>query len=196
MDSNTNNNLDELTQTLLKKCEVSNLYQFYHKWTNDNEGSIPIKHICALHKNFNENKVLKDIEEIEDILLINIPDYTQKDNLTRERFLIDSLGLGKILNSLKRLKIIKKSPPINEILSILGVEKTQKERVISLLNKSISDTVIYAKLNINNTNIEFYSKLKHPQHRGDFIKLIITIITTIASLSILIPIMIYINSQT
>jgi len=196
MDSNNNNRLDELTQMLLKKCEVSNLNQFYHKWTKDNEGSIPIKHICALHKNFNENKVLREVDEIEDLLIINIPDYTQKEDLTREKFLIDSLGLGRIINSLKRLKIIKKTSSLKEILNKLGLEENQVKRVINLLKKTISDTVIYANLINDNSEIEFYSKLKHPQHRGDFIKLIITIIVAIVLLCVLLPIMTFINSPT
>lgn len=192
MDSN---NLDELTQMLLKKCEVSNLNQFYHKWADDNNGSIPIKHICALHKNFNESKVISDIDDIEDLIIINIPDYTQKNDLTRERFLIDSLGLGKIINSLKRLNIIKKSTNVDDVLSKLGLEETQLKKMINLLKKSISDTVIYANLHNDEKEIVFYSKIKHPQHRGDFIKLIMTIIAAIALLSTLIPVMIFINSQ-
>jgi len=190
----TSNNLDELTQTLLKKCEVSNLYQFYHKWTDDNNGSIPIKHICALHKNFNESKVHKDVDDIEDLLIINVPDYTQKNDLTREKFLIDSLGLGKIINSLKRVKIVKKSTSVQEILVKLGLEDSQLKRFINLLKKCISDTVIYANLLNDNKEIEFYSKIKHPQHKGDFIKLLITIIAAIVLLIILIPIMNIINS--
>ena len=101
MNSENDQDLDELTQFLLKKCEVTSLNQFYHKWVEEIDHSVPVKNICAIHKNFNEKKVLKDIAAIEDLIIINVPDYTQKKDLNREYFIIDPQGLGKILKSLK-----------------------------------------------------------------------------------------------
>jgi len=202
MASRNDNDLDGLTQALLKKCEVSTLDQFYHKWVEDNDGSIPIKYVCSFHKNFNETKVVKDIDEIPDLLVINILDFTQKESLTREKFLINYIGLVKIIKSLRRLNILKKTTSLNEILSKLGIETEYSNKVIILLKKAISEPIIYANLiehnemlEQNNPTMVFYNKIKHPLHRGTFLKLIFTTVIAIATLAILLPIMIFINSQ-
>jgi hypothetical protein len=200
MNSENKQESDELTQFLLNKCEVSSLNQFYHKWVEEIDHSVPIKNICAIHKNFNEQKVLKDISEIQDLLIITIPDYTQKKDFTREQFVIDRIGLGKILKSLKRMRIIKKSNPISNILKKLGVEETKREKFLNLLKKAINEEAIYANLikkksgrEENELFVKTYSKIKHPEHRGDFLKLIITLILLVISLSILIPYLLIVN---
>jgi len=202
MDSKNNQNLDDLTQSLLKKCEVSTLDQLYHKWVKENDNSVPIKWICSAHKNFNENKVLQDMDNIHNLIAINILDYTQKNNLNKEKFLIDYIGMGKILKSLKRKKIIKKNMPLKEIMDKMGIEKKQKDVLISLIEQSIKNKIIFAKLakvddkaaKNNNYILAFFSKLKDPEHKKNFIYLIITIIITIVSLSILLPIIYFINA--
>ncbi len=189
MNSENNEDIDELTQFLLNKCEVTSLNQFYHKWVQEIDHSVPVKNICAIHKNFNEEKVLKDIASIEDLIIINIPDYTQKQDLTREHFIIDSIGLGKILKSLKRLRIIKKKNPLSDIIAKLGIEKDRQDKFLNLINKAIEKRALYANLiKIKENRLEdqlylkLYNKIKHPDYRGDFLKLIFTLILLIISL--------------
>ncbi len=200
MTSENDQEIDELTQFLLNKCEVSSLTQFYHKWVKEIDHSVPVSNICAIHKNFNEQKVIHDIAELEDLIIINIPDYTQKKDLTREKFVIDSAGLGKILKSLRRLKILKNNAPTSEILQKLGLEATKKENYLHLLNKAIKEKSFYAKIiepqsgrNEDELLIKFYSRFNHPEHKADFLKLIFTLILLIVALSILIPIIYIIN---
>ena len=200
MNSEDNHEVDELTQFLLNKCEVSSLNQFYHKWVEEIDHSVPVKNICAIHKNFNEEKVLKDIDAIEDLLIINIPDYTQKKELNKEYFVIDTKGLGQILKSLKRLRIIKKNAPLQNILMKLGIKNSEREKFIDFITKAIKEKALYAHLIKNKSGrekeelfIRFYSKIRHPDHRGDFYKLLITIILLITSIGILLPIILLIN---
>jgi len=201
MNAKNNQEIDELTQFLLNKCEVTSLTHFYHKWVQEIDHSVPIKNICAIHKNFNEPKIIKDIADIPDLLIINVPDYTQKKDLSREQFVIDAQGLGKILKSLKRLRIIKKTVPLSTILTRLGADPDKNEKVLTLIKKAIEERALYAHiLNLETRKddeeilIKFYSKIRHPDHRTDFIKLMVTLAILLISLGILLPIIYMVNA--
>ena len=200
MNSEDNQDIDDLTQFLLKKCEVTSLNQFYHKWVKQIDHSVPVKNICAIHKNFNEDKVLKDIAAIEDLITINIPDFTQHKDLNREYFVIDPKGLGKILKSLKRLRIIRKTTSLQNIIKALGISENEKDKFLNFITKAINEQAFYANLIENKTGreenelyIKFYSKIRHPDHRGDFLKLVFTVILLLASIGILLPMILIIN---
>ena len=206
---------DPLTKDLLKKCEVTNLCQFYHKWLKTYDHIVPIKQICAIQSNFHENKVMEDIKAIHDIVWINIVDFTQKrtvKDLTREKYLVDALGLGKLLRYLKRRRMIAKSSPLPEIYKKLGISKKQGDKALSLINLAIKKRIIYASVDSHPTftsepqdmepipeekglYLNFYSRLKHPEHRKEFIKLIVTAILGLILISILLPLILFINSQ-
>ena len=202
MTLNNNGNLDELTKELLIKCEVSNLNQFYHKWLEENDHIIAVKKICAIHKNFNEEKVISDVASINDILVIDIIDYTQYknlQNLKREKYLVDFTGIGKLLRYMKRRGYIRTVSKLNDVMEKLGVESNAENKVISLTNLAIKKRIIYASVEkIKAEEKEFFlvftSKLADPAHRKEFIKLFLIIITGLIIITALLPIVLYFNA--
>ncbi|MHA1150043.1 MAG: hypothetical protein ACTSR8_17545 [Promethearchaeota archaeon] len=203
MSSQNNKNNYSLTKELLKKCEVSNLNQFYHKWLNENDHIIAVRKICAIHKNFHEEKVLKDLTSINDIVLINIIDYTRRKHLRdleRQKYLVDFKGIGKILNYLKRRGYIRWNMPLKDVFQKLGIESQAEAKVISLINIAINKRILFATIDKSNNKqkelmLIFYSRLKHPHYRKEFIKFIITAILGGVLITILLPIILFINAQ-
>lgn len=203
MSTNTPANNHTLTKDLLKKCEVSSLNEFYHKWLEENDHIIAVHKICAIHKNFHEDKVIKDIASINDVLLINIIDYTQRKNLQdleRQKYLVDYEGIGKLLNYMKRRGYIRWSSLLNEVFQKLGIENNAESKAISLMNMAINKRVMFATIDKADTKkkalvLNFYSRLKHPHYRKEFIKFMITAISGLIIIMILLPIIFYINAQ-
>ncbi|MGQ4874742.1 MAG: hypothetical protein ACP6IY_11800 [Promethearchaeia archaeon] len=204
-------NIDPITLEILHKCEVSNLHQFYVKWVMQNNHIVPIKKICRFHKNFNEKKIQNDTQNFNDLIIVSVFDFVKKRNTIqhqKELYLVDHIGLAKILKNYKKRKIIEKTSEIENILKKLSVPRNNKNKFIELLNKSIQNKEIYAKIltapnNNYNTRknenekfeakLKFYNKLKHPDNKKELIKLIITIIGAILIITILLPIIIFIN---
>ncbi len=211
--------IDDLTETLLKKCEVSSLKQLYFKWVNENEHKVTVKKICAIHKNFNEDKVLFDVKNIPNLLIVSLMQQFRPNGrerkLIRIKYLVDLEGLLGIIKAFKRKKHFKKSIKLMDLIKKLGIiedEKEQVDKVLNMIQKAINNTIIYAKLSkivspesskskkssendkIAQYTLNFYSRLKHPKNKKELIKLIITIIAAIASLSVLIPIIYIINA--
>jgi len=187
---------------LLKKCEVSNLNQFYHKWLDENDHIVQVKKICAIHKNFNQDKVLTHVKSINDIIVINIIDFTQKknlQNLEKQKYIVDSTGIGKILNYLRKRGFIRNISKLKDVLNKLGIAWEEHNKAISLINIAIKNKIIYALIDKAEDKkkefiLTFYSKLKHPDHRGDVIKLLITILSAAVIISVLLPIIYFINA--
>lgn len=199
---NNDENVDNLTKELLLKCEVSSLNQFYHKWLEENDHIAAVKKICTIHKNFNEDKVITDIASINDLLIINIIDYTQYknlQNLKREKYLVDFTGIGKLLRYMKRRGYLKTVSKLNEVLEKLGIETNEENKVISLINLAIKKRIIYALIEKAETEekefiLIFTSRLADPQHRKEFIKLLLIIIAGLIIISILLPIVLFFNA--
>ena len=161
----------------------------------------PHKKICAIHKNFNEDKVLLDINNLVDLIYIDIPEYSRKNDLTRRKYLVDYIGLGRLLTYLRRKKIIERSIRLDELNKILGISGLQETSVIDMLNQCINERIIYATLNEVKSEdrkrehmLNFYNKLKHPDNIKELKKLLLTIIIGIIIVCILLPVIYLINA--
>lgn len=196
---NNPSELDELTKSLLMRCEASSLKEFYLKWVQENQHVVSIKKTCTLHKNFNESKVIQDLADIPEILTINIPNYFNKHHnthlLTREKFLIDHEALPRILSTFKKFGLLKKTISIKSLCEKLGLvenQPSQRKQLIYLIQLAINSGLIYGEL--NDYDLVFHPKIIHPEHRKELILLLITIIVAAASISILLPIIFIINT--
>lgn len=212
MCSDNAQNLDELTKTLLKKCEVSNLNQLYAKWVLENDHSLSIKTLCVVHKNFTESKVYDDVLDIPELICISVFDFSRSakppQDLTREKFVVDYIGLGKLIKSLRRKRILSKSSNLTVAFKLLGLDESQTNKAVRLLQRAIEEFILYAQLfPVESTRdgvtpastqptlvLTFHSKFKDPSAKSTLIKLIATIVVAIISIAILIPIIIIINS--
>ncbi len=200
-----NSDLDELTQSLLKKCEANNLPQFYINCVERLDHVASVNKIASLHKSFSENKIAQDIADIPELIIISIPElvimgkYGKK--FATEKYVVDAEGLGRVVNTLKRKHVLRKSTLISEVRDKLGIALTQDQKLSPILSRAIEIPIIYAKIEIGTASnsatgpyLTFYNKLKHPNHKKDVYKLIVTIVAGIIVISILLPIVAWINA--
>jgi len=210
--------IDGLTKELLMKCEVTGLSEFYQKWLQENDHIVPIKKICSFHKNFNEEKIIEDISGMDDFIVISLYEYFRNKegdkDIAREKYLTDYFGLIKLIRSLKKRHFFKKQTPIKEIIDKLGLTDTleaQKKKLVFLLQNAASDKQIHAKLvsrkppkgskseglaeegSLEWLDLVLFSKLSLPQHKKNFLYLIITLSIIILSITVFLPLLFFIN---
>ncbi|MFW5895621.1 MAG: hypothetical protein ACOCT9_02635, partial [archaeon] len=98
MSQKQTNNIDPLTEKLLKKCEVSSLAEFYEKWVEQYDHIVKISRICETHTSFTKEKVKNDLLAISHFCVIHIINFAQKlqDNgaFKKKYYLIDAKGLA------------------------------------------------------------------------------------------------------
>lgn len=153
--------MDDLTKTLLKKCEVSSLKDFYLKWLAEHDHVVSIKEIANFHENFNLKKIKSDVFPIETVLIISLYDYFRTSSgdkqLSKELYLVDKVGLGRILRSLRRKHFFEKRTPLITMGKKLGILPNNGElpsnnenfaqltKLKTILQSATKDGLIYCR---------------------------------------------------
>ncbi len=200
-----NSEFDELTKSLLKKCEATNVPQFYKNCVERLDHIAAVKKIASLNKGFSEGKIAQDIADIPELIVVSLPEFVVSNNRVKrfatDQYAVDQQGLGRVLTALKHKNILKRYAPLSEVRDKLLIPQDQTQKFTSLLARAIDIPAIYAKIETRSSlntpfppYLVFYNKLKHPNHKKDLYKLIATIIAGIVLISVLLPIVVLINA--
>lgn len=155
MNQNRINDVDSLTEKLLKKCEVSSLAEFYLRWLRKFDHIISISRISDHHKNFTEEKIKKDILELNQLCLVYITNFTKKPRhnqaFNRKYYLIDAEGLIRIFKAMRNNNILMKTNSgelgitIEEIFQLFGIKiPKRRKKFVNLLFQNIQNSKLYA----------------------------------------------------
>lgn len=180
-------NVDDLTKILLRKCEVSSLKDFYLKWLTEHDHVVPIKEIANFHENFNLKKIKADVFPIETVLIISLYDYFRTSSgdkqLSKELYLVDKVGLGRILRSLRRKHFFEKRTPLITMGKKLGIlpntgelpsndeNLAQLVKLKTILQSANKDGLIYCRLITPQSN--FSTMIKPSQSESNELELAI-----------------------
>lgn len=203
--------MDDLTASLLKKCEVSSLPQFYKKIITEKEHTISLSALREMFPNLTEEKILEDLEGIDDLVVINIVDVMrvggrpQQKEVKKEKYAVDYIGLGMLLTFLKKKRLIAKSAPLARVYQKLEISPQKKGSATAMLERAIDETYLYANLvsykggsaggsDRNGTYLVFYNKLMHPDNRGEVAKLLLILLALVILLVVFVPFLISINT--
>ena len=208
--------MDELTKTLLEKCEVSSLRDFYLKWVREHDHRVSLKKISEYHKNFSPEKIEADVADIPELLVVEIPRLvpnvrrvgeTRKSEgeLLTKRSLVDHVGLASILRDFRSKRYLRKHATLSQLGERLGLEGSGHDETLrSLLQDAINERHIYAVLRKSAGDgtkeegkedlvLSFYPKFKHPAHRKDLLMVVLTLTVITLSLTLLVPFLLFIN---
>lgn len=200
-------NKSDLLNDLLNKCEASNIPMIYKKYLSAMGGVCTFDKLFKFNQYFSPNTILKDIEKIDDIIIVKVVPYAllrlkNQDCLeikhsirTGKEFelihcIVNRNGLAQILNIYLKQGYIPKYASIQLIQDKLCISADSYLKFQNIIKDLIRDRNLFAVLIKNDKNGEilfkYTGKFLHPSNKRIFNGLIILIGVAIITITLLI----------
>lgn len=200
-------NKNDLLNELLNKCEASNIPMIYKKYLAAMGGICTFDKVFAFNQYFSPNTILKDVEKIEDIIVLKVVPYAllhlnkqdcfdiKRSLRTGKEFeLIECIankkGVIDILNIYLKKKYIPKNANIQSIQDKLSIPVDCGLKFQNMIKEAIQNRDLFAILVKNDNNGEivfkYTGKFLHPSNKRLLNGLILLIAVAIFTITLLI----------